>query len=83
MRQTKTPATGQSLTELAAIGDDQVVRPASKGYYRLRNYQDLYYRAAYYYLKQGTDAQTPDIFTSSRRSYAVAVYGRKEVYLRG
>lgn len=54
---------GQSLIELAAIGDDQVVRPASKGYYRLRNYQDLYGRATYYYLKQGTDAQTPDIFT--------------------
>lgn len=53
----------QALDAVTRIDESGVVRPGKHGYYRIRNYQDIYGRHYYYYIAQGADAATPDHFT--------------------
>lgn len=53
----------QALAAVTKIDESGVVRPGERGYYRIRNYQDIYGRHYYYYVAQGADADTPDHFT--------------------
>lgn len=44
-----------TLKEISLIGDEDIVKPASRHYYTLRNFQDIYGRYAYFiWLQQQT-----------------------------
>ena len=52
-----------TLKKISLIGDEDIVKPASRHYYTLRNFQDIYGRYAYFYLAPTTDQNDNNGFT--------------------